>query len=44
MAEAVRQVRAAVGAEAALRVVEVDGDSRLPERRFGLAPPEGEGA
>lgn len=40
VAEAVRQVRAAVGPGAALRVVEVDSTSRLPERRFGLAPPE----
>jgi protein ImuB len=35
---AARQVRAAVGDASALRVVEVDGQSRLPERRFGLVP------
>jgi protein ImuB len=35
---AVGQLRAALGEEAALRVVEVDGESRLPERRFGLVP------
>jgi protein ImuB len=34
----VGQLRAALGEEAALRVVEVDGVSRLPERRFGLVP------
>ncbi len=39
-AEAVRQVRAAVGRDAALRVVEVAPDSRLPERRYALAPDE----
>lgn len=38
IAEAVGQVRQAVGPEAALRVLEVDGDSRLPERRAVLAP------
>jgi hypothetical protein len=31
-------VRAAVGDASALRIVEVDGQSRLPERRFGLVP------
>ncbi|MEA2271763.1 MAG: protein ImuB [Solirubrobacteraceae bacterium] len=36
--EAVRQVRAAAGAEAALRVLPVDPDSRIPERRAVLAP------
>jgi protein ImuB len=36
--EAVRQARAAAGAEAALRVVAVDLASRLPERRVMLAP------
>jgi protein ImuB len=36
--EAVRQARAAAGANAALRVLEVDPDSRLPERRAVLAP------
>src|SRR5439155_18196471 len=36
--EAVRQVRAAAGAEAALRVLPVDPGSRIPERRAVLAP------
>jgi len=36
--EAVRQARAAVGPEAALRVLEVDPASRLPERRAVLTP------
>jgi protein ImuB len=36
--EAVRQVRAAAGAEAALRVLPVDPASRIPERRAVLAP------
>jgi nucleotidyltransferase/DNA polymerase involved in DNA repair len=36
--EAVRQVRQAAGADAALRVLEVDPGSRLPERRAVLAP------
>lgn len=36
--EAVRQARAAAGANAALRVLEVDPDSRLPERRAVLTP------
>ena len=36
--EAEGQVRAAVGEGALLRVVEVAPDSRLPERRYGLAP------
>jgi protein ImuB len=36
--EAVRQARAAAGPEAALRVLEVDPDSRVPERRSVLAP------
>jgi protein ImuB len=35
---AARQVRAAVGDTSALRIVEIDGASRLPERRFGLVP------
>ena len=40
--EAVRQVRKAAGPEAALRVLEVDSESRVPERRAVLAPfPEG---
>ena len=38
IAEAVGQLRQAVGPEAALRVLEVDPDSRLPERRAVLAP------
>jgi protein ImuB len=36
--EAVRQARAAAGPNAALRVREVDPDSRLPERRAVLTP------
>lgn len=36
--EAVRQARAAAGPEAALRVVAVDPDSRVPERQTVLAP------
>ena len=36
--EAVRQARAAAGPDAALRVLEVDPGSRLPERRAVLAP------
>ncbi len=39
--EAVRQARAAAGPEAALRVLTVDPDSRVPERRAVLAPFEG---
>ena len=42
IADAVGQVRQAAGADAALRVLEVDPDSRLPERRAVLAPFEGE--
>ena len=38
IAEAVGQVRQAAGADAALRVLEVDPDSRLPERRAVLSP------
>jgi protein ImuB len=38
IAEAVGQLRQAVGPEAALRVLDVDPDSRLPERRAVLAP------
>jgi protein ImuB len=38
--EAIRQTRAAAGPEAALRVLEVDPDSRFPERRAVLAPYE----
>jgi protein ImuB len=36
--EAIRQARAVAGPEAALRVLEVDPDSRFPERRAVLAP------
>lgn len=36
--EAVRHVRAAAGREALLRVLEVDPDSRVPERRATLTP------
>lgn len=39
--EAVRQVRTTLGEDAALRVVELDPASRLPERRYALAPHEG---
>ena len=42
--EAVRQARQAAGSEAALRVLSVDPDSRLPERRAVLAPFEPDGA
>jgi protein ImuB len=38
IAEAVGQLRQAVGPEAAMRVMEIDPDSRLPERRAMLAP------
>lgn len=38
--EGIRQARAAAGPEAALRVLEVDPDSRFPERRSVLAPYE----
>ncbi|MGO9959088.1 MAG: hypothetical protein ACLP50_24500 [Solirubrobacteraceae bacterium] len=39
--EAIRQARVAAGPDAALRVLEVDPDSRLPERRAVLTPFEG---
>jgi protein ImuB len=39
--EAIRQTRVAAGPDSALRVLEVDPDSRLPERRAVLAPFEG---
>jgi len=39
--EAIRQARAAAGPDAALRVLEVDPGSRLPERRAMLTPFEG---
>ncbi|HKG36894.1 MAG TPA: hypothetical protein VKA89_10710 [Solirubrobacterales bacterium] len=38
LAEAVRQARAAAGGEALLRILEVDGGSRVPERRSMLTP------
>jgi protein ImuB len=41
LAEAVRQARAAGGREAVLRVLDVDPDSRVPERRMVLTPFEG---
>src|SRR5205085_7511999 len=44
LGEAVRQVRAVAGPGALLRVLEVDPESRVPERRVFLAPfPEGPG-
>ena len=43
LGEAVRQARQAAGGEAALRVLDVDPGSRLPERRSLLAPGTGEG-
>jgi protein ImuB len=36
--EAVKQARQAAGEDAAMRILEVDPDSRLPERRAMLAP------
>jgi protein ImuB len=36
--EAVRQARAAAGPDAALHVLEIDPQSRVPERRFVLTP------
>ena len=39
--EAVRQARAAAGPDAALRVLAIDPDSRVPERRAVLTPFEG---
>jgi protein ImuB len=41
--EAIRQARAAAGPDAALRVLQVDPGSRLPERRALLTPFEGAG-
>ncbi len=38
LAAAVREVRAAAGPEALLRVVDLDTGSRVPERRFLLSP------
>jgi len=40
LGEAVRQARQAAGDDAALRVLDVDPDSRIPERRSVLAPLE----
>ena len=39
--EAIRQARAAARSDAALRILEVDPDSRFPERRAMLTPFEG---
>jgi protein ImuB len=39
--EAIRQTRAVAGPDAAMRVLEVDPDSRFPERRTVLTPFEG---
>jgi protein ImuB len=39
--EAIRQTRAAAGPDAALRILPVDPESRVPERRAVLAPFEG---
>jgi protein ImuB len=39
--EAIRQARAAAGPDAALRVLQVEPDSRFPERRAVLTPFEG---
>lgn len=36
--EAVRQARSVAGPDAALRIIPVDPDSRVPERRLALAP------
>jgi protein ImuB len=38
LGEAVRQARQAAGSEAALKILEVDSGSRVPERRAVLAP------
>jgi protein ImuB len=38
LAEAVSQARAAAGSDAVMRVLEVDPDSRVPERRVMLTP------
>jgi protein ImuB len=40
LGEAVRQARQAAGQDAALRVLELDEGSRIPERRAVLAPYE----
>jgi protein ImuB len=39
--EAIRQTRAVAGPDAAMRVLEIDPDSRFPERRAVLTPFEG---
>ncbi len=39
--EAIRQVRSVAGTDGALRILSVDPDSRLPERRMALTPFEG---
>jgi protein ImuB len=44
ISEAVRQTRSAAGADAVLRVLEVDPESRVPERREVLMPFPEEGA
>src|SRR3712207_8391816 len=36
--EAVRQARSVAGPDAALRILAVDPESRIPERRLALAP------
>jgi protein ImuB len=38
ISEAVRQTRSAAGADSVLRVLEVDPESRVPERREVLMP------
>jgi protein ImuB len=38
LGEAVRQARAVAGPDAALRILAVDPDSRVPERRLALTP------
>jgi len=42
LAEAVRQARAVAGKDAVMRVIEVDSESRVPERRLLLTPFQGE--
>jgi len=44
ISEAVRQTRSAAGADSVLRILEVDPDSRVPERREVLMPFPEEGA
>jgi protein ImuB len=38
LAEAVSQARAAAGEDAVMRVLDIDPDSRVPERRMMLTP------